>query len=120
VRKTVSRSSIPPRQTKDKSGANSTESEVIREGSRALGARDAALEDWLRTEGVARYDAYHDGRSRGRTADEVLSRVRAHHIEQTKRRIERVFRYLATTPMRIFPRSTNGAGRSFESGDDDD
>ena len=87
--KTVSRSSIPPRQTvknKVKSGANSTESEVIREGLRARGMRDAALEDWLRTEGVARYDACHYGRGRGRTADEVFARVRAHHIEQTKRR----------------------------------
>jgi antitoxin ParD1/3/4 len=90
--KTVSRSSIPPRQTAQKvknelkSGANSTESEVIREGSRALGAQDAALEDWLRTEGVTRYDAYHQGRSRGQAADDVFAGVRARHVEQTKRR----------------------------------
>jgi Arc/MetJ-type ribon-helix-helix transcriptional regulator len=92
MRKTVSRSITLPRQTarmvknKVKSGANSTEREVIREGSRTLGAQQAGLEEWLRTEGVARYDAYHGGRGRGRTADEVFARVRVHHIEQTKRR----------------------------------
>lgn len=40
------------------SGEYASESEVIREGLRALNARDRALEHWLRTEGVASYDAY--------------------------------------------------------------
>jgi len=48
-------------------------------------ARQAAFEEWLRTEGVARYDAYHSGETRGRPATEVFARLRAHHVEQTKR-----------------------------------
>jgi hypothetical protein len=35
------------------SGDYATESEVVREGLRALRAQDSALEQWLRTEGVA-------------------------------------------------------------------
>jgi putative addiction module CopG family antidote len=38
------------------SGAYASESEVIREGLRALEARDEAVERWLRTEVVASYD----------------------------------------------------------------
>jgi antitoxin ParD1/3/4 len=92
MRKTVSLSVTRKRQTapkvksKAKSGANATENEVIREGPRALGARETALEGWLRTDGVARFDAYHRSRSGGRPAAEVFARVQAHHIEQTNRR----------------------------------
>ena len=66
------------------SGAYATESEVIREGLRALNERDAALEDWLRTEGVARYDAYRRD-PRGRTAEKVFARLRQHHAKRAKR-----------------------------------
>jgi putative addiction module CopG family antidote len=66
------------------SGAYATESEVIREGLRALGEREAALEDWLRTEGVARYDAY-KRHPRGRPAAKVFARVRQHHAKRSKR-----------------------------------
>jgi antitoxin ParD1/3/4 len=38
------------------SGEYASESEVIRDGLRALQARDQALEKWLRTEVVAAYD----------------------------------------------------------------
>ena len=69
---------------KVKSGAYATESEVIREGLRALQVQDAALEQWLRTEGVARYDAYHRDPSRGRPASEVFDRLRARHADRTK------------------------------------
>ncbi|MFU8878701.1 MAG: ribbon-helix-helix domain-containing protein [Wenzhouxiangellaceae bacterium] len=41
---------------KVKSGEYATESEVIREGLRALLARDRAVESWLRTEVAAAYD----------------------------------------------------------------
>src|SRR5262245_36035284 len=73
---------------KDKvaSGAYATESEVIREGLRALKARDAAEEEWLRTEGVARYDAYHRNPRRGRPATEVFERLRAHHTKRSKKK----------------------------------
>ncbi len=71
---------------KDKvaSGAFATESEVIREGLRALDERDAALETWLRTEGVARYDAYRQGNGKSRPAAKVFARLRAHHARRTK------------------------------------
>lgn len=39
------------------SGEYATESEVLRDGLRALLARDQALESWLRTEVAAAYDA---------------------------------------------------------------
>lgn len=41
---------------KVESGEYATESEVIREGLRALLARDRAVESWLRTEVAAAYD----------------------------------------------------------------
>ena len=66
------------------SGAYATESEVIREGLRALGDRDAALEQWLRTEGVARYDAYHRDPSKSRPAAKVFARLRQHHARRAK------------------------------------
>jgi putative addiction module CopG family antidote len=71
---------------KDKvtSGDYATESEVIREGLRALKARDSAAEEWLRTEGVARYDAYRRDPSVARPAAEVFARLRARHTRRTK------------------------------------
>ena len=66
------------------SGAYATESEVIREGLRALRERDAALEDWLRTEGVARYDAYQRN-PQGEPADKVFAQLRRHHAKRSKR-----------------------------------
>ena len=44
-------------------GEYATESEVIREGLRALLARDRAIEQWLRTEVAATYDALSRGAS---------------------------------------------------------
>ncbi len=38
------------------SGAYASESEVVRDGLRALLAREEAIESWLRTEAVAAYD----------------------------------------------------------------
>jgi antitoxin ParD1/3/4 len=66
------------------SGAYATESEVIREGLRALNERDSALESWLRTEGVARYDAYKRD-PHGRRAEKVFARLRQHHTKRVKR-----------------------------------
>src|SRR5438132_656947 len=67
------------------SGAYASESEVIRDGLRALQAQDAALEDWLRTEGVARYDAFHRDPSRSRPATDVFARLRTHHVKRAKK-----------------------------------
>ena len=66
-------------------GAYATESEVIRDGLRALQERDAALEGWLRTEGVARYDAYQVDPSRGIPADRVWSELQRHMKVKSKR-----------------------------------
>jgi antitoxin ParD1/3/4 len=83
MRKTKSLSITLPREmarmvkAKVASGAYASDSEVIRAGLRALQTQDAALEGWLRTEGVARYDAYHGDRTRGRPAAEAFARIRA-------------------------------------------
>lgn len=66
------------------SGDYATESEVIREGLRALNERDAALENWLRTEGVARYDAYKRD-PQGEPANKVFTQLRQHHARKLKR-----------------------------------
>ena len=66
------------------SGAYATESEVIREGLRALREREAALEDWLRTEGVARYDAY-QRHPQGEAVEKVFADLRRHHAKRGRR-----------------------------------
>lgn len=62
---------------KVRSGDYASESEVIREGLRALAARDRAFEDWLRTEAVASYDAMRADPSRGRSLDQVQAALDA-------------------------------------------
>jgi antitoxin ParD1/3/4 len=60
------------------SGGYESAAEVVRDGLRALQARDKAVEAWLRTEGVARYEAYHrPGAKPGRPAAEVFAELRA-------------------------------------------
>jgi putative addiction module CopG family antidote len=68
------------------SGDYASESEVIREGLRALKARDVAEEEWLRSEGVARYDAYHRYPAEAEPAAEVFKELRAHHKKRTGRK----------------------------------
>lgn len=70
--------------SKVKSGAYASESEVIRDGLRALAARDAALEHWLRTEGVARYDAFIVDPSRILSADESWAKLDAYMKRRRK------------------------------------
>lgn len=53
------------------SGEYASESEVIREGLRALGARERALEDWLRQQAAPAYDAYRADPSRGLSLEDV-------------------------------------------------
>ncbi|EBV3599848.1 type II toxin-antitoxin system ParD family antitoxin [Salmonella enterica subsp. enterica serovar Virchow] len=69
---------------KDKvsSGEYASESEVIRDGLRALQAQDRALETWLRTEVVAAYDELKANPSVGQTVEQV----RAHLAEKRARR----------------------------------
>ncbi len=65
------------------SGEYASESEVIRDGLRALQARDSALEHWLRTEAAMAYDELAADPSRGRTMDQVRAR-----LAETRRRFE--------------------------------
>lgn len=67
------------------SGQYATESEVIREGLRALMARDQAIDAWLRDEVAAAYDAQKADPSRALGADEVRQRlVAARRRRQTR------------------------------------
>ena len=52
-------------------GEYATESEVIREGLRALIAKDRAIEYWLRTEVTAAYDELQADPSKALTIDQV-------------------------------------------------
>jgi antitoxin ParD1/3/4 len=61
------------------SGEYATESEVIRDGLRALQARDAAVESWLRNEVAKSYDEYAADPGIGIPAGDVMARLRAAH-----------------------------------------
>ncbi|ARS65931.1 type II toxin-antitoxin system ParD family antitoxin [Sinorhizobium meliloti] len=57
--------------SKVSSGEYASESEVIRDGLRALQARDKALEAWLRTEVATTYDKLKADPSRALSVDQV-------------------------------------------------
>ena len=59
------------------SGEYASESEVIREGLRALWSRDQAVEEWLRSEVADAYDALVADASRAVTADELRTHLAA-------------------------------------------
>ncbi|MGO9008155.1 MAG: type II toxin-antitoxin system ParD family antitoxin [Beijerinckiaceae bacterium] len=59
------------------SGEYATESEVIRDGLRALQARDAAIEKWLRDEVAKSYDEHAADPSIAIPAGEVMAHLRA-------------------------------------------
>ncbi len=59
------------------SGEYATESEVIRDGLRALLARDRVMEEWLRQDVAAAFDAMKANPSRAVSADRVKSRLDA-------------------------------------------
>ena len=65
------------------SGEYASESEVIREGLRALQDRERALEKWLRTEVVAAYDEMKADPSRGRSLEQVRATLAASHWRRT-------------------------------------
>lgn len=66
------------------SGEYASESEVIREGLRALQARDRAVEQWLRSEVVSAYDSLKDNPDRARTPEDVRSALAAEHERLTR------------------------------------
>lgn len=59
------------------SGAYATESEVIRDGLRALLAREQAVEEWLRRDVAAAFDAVKADPSRAVGPDRVKARLAA-------------------------------------------
>lgn len=61
------------------SGGYATESEVIRDGLRALLARDRAVERWLRGDVAAAYDALKADPGRSVGVDRVKARLAAAH-----------------------------------------
>ena len=60
---------------KVRAGEYASESEVIRDGLRALLARDRAVENWLSGQVGPAYDALKADPSRGVTADHVRARL---------------------------------------------
>ncbi len=71
---------------KVESGAYASESEVIRDGLRALEARDAAFEQWLNTDVARSYDALKADPSRSRPLAEVREMIDVRHRKSAKRR----------------------------------
>lgn len=64
-------------------GEYATESEVIRDGLRALLARDRALESWLGGQVAPAYDALQADPTRALSADQVRTRLAAEHLNAT-------------------------------------
>ena len=64
-------------------GDYASESEVIREGLRALQARDRAIETWLQTEVVHAYDAMAADPTRGLSLQEVRAHLAQEHDRAT-------------------------------------
>ena len=64
-------------------GEYATESEVIRDGLRVLMARDRAVEDWLRADVVATYDALKAEPARAVSVERVRARLAAEHKAAT-------------------------------------
>ncbi len=67
------------------SGEYASESEVIRDGLRALQARDRAVDNWLRNEALPAYDAYKADPVRGLSLDEVRAGLATRHEGAAKR-----------------------------------
>ncbi|AVS68882.1 ribbon-helix-helix domain-containing protein [Paracidovorax avenae] len=63
------------------SGAYASESEVIREGLRALLARDRAVESWLHGQVGTAYDALAADPGRGLSADSIRARLAAERLK---------------------------------------
>jgi putative addiction module CopG family antidote len=63
---------------KVRAGEYASESEVIRDGLRALMARDRAIENWLHHQVGQAYDALKADPSRAVTADQIRARLAEH------------------------------------------
>ena len=67
------------------SGEYASESEVIRDGLRALQARDRAVEQWLHNDIVPAYDAFRADPTRGIALDDVRAGLAKRHERAAKR-----------------------------------
>ncbi len=67
------------------SGDYASESEVIREGLRALRARDRAAENWLRSDVAATYDAMQADPTGARSGDDIRASLAAAHRQASTR-----------------------------------
>ena len=67
---------------KVRSGEYASESEVIRDGLRALMARDRAVESWLLNQVGPAYDALKADPSRAVTIDQVRARLATEHAKK--------------------------------------
>ena len=67
--------------TKVRSGEYASESEVIRDGLRALLARDRAVEGWLNNQVGPAYDALKADPSRAITVEQVRARLTEEHAK---------------------------------------
>lgn len=67
------------------SGEYATESEVIRDGLRALMARDHAVDAWLKKEVAGAYDALKASPRRAVPASKVRARLAAAHRKATEK-----------------------------------
>ncbi|QNN82850.1 type II toxin-antitoxin system ParD family antitoxin [Brachybacterium sp. Z12] len=65
------------------SGAYASESEVLRDGLRALFARDEAVEAWLRSDVVAAYDELRADPSQAISADDMRAHLSKVHENRT-------------------------------------
>ena len=65
---------------KVRSGAYASVSDVVHDGMRALLARDAAVERWLREEVVAGHEEYSADPSTGVPAEALLDRIKARRV----------------------------------------
>lgn len=69
------------------SGAYESESDVIRDGLRALQARDAVVERWLRDEVVPTFDRVASGQEKLIPAEDVFSGLESrYHARKTQTR----------------------------------
>jgi antitoxin ParD1/3/4 len=68
------------------SGEYASESEVIRDGLRALQAREKALETWLHGEVVYAYDSLKDDPSRAQSLEGVRASLAVEHERATASR----------------------------------
>ncbi len=64
------------------SGAYASESEVVRDGLRALFAREEAVETWLHTEVVASYNELRDDPSQAITSEDMRAHLATVHRQR--------------------------------------